>query len=65
MPEPITITVELDAREAWCLAQFCKRVSYDTARRHSDPGRANEPYEMLDVLGKVGQALREKGVSPR
>lgn len=65
MSAPISIRIDLEDREAWVLAQFLKRVTFDTARRHADPARPNEPYEMLEALEKVRTALREKGVAPR
>jgi hypothetical protein len=65
MSDPIKITVELDQREAWVLAQFLKRVSYTTCERHADPHNKDEPYEMIHALEKVRGALRDQGIAPR
>jgi len=61
--KPITITVELSRDEAWALAQFIKRATWDAfrtvAKDHDDA------CVMVDAANKVRKALDEAGVSPR
>lgn len=67
MPEnQITISVQLTKSEAWNLAQFIKRVSFNTVLRHTDGGDSKEEaYSMLHSLNLVANGLAEKGIYPR
>lgn len=61
----VKFTVELDAAHAWHLAQFLKRVSFETCERHSVPGAKDEPQFMMAALETVRAALAEAGYAPR
>jgi hypothetical protein len=62
-PETVTIQVELTDEQAWQLAQFYKRLSFGQVRECACNNE--ETYTMLAAMGKIGQALREKGYAPR
>ncbi len=59
----VTITVELSDVEAWQLAQFCKRSCFQDYREHALNN--DEAYAMIYAMGKVREALAEKGYAPR
>jgi hypothetical protein len=59
----VTITVELTDKEAWDLAQFYKRSSFGHYRDCACDDE--EAYRMIHAMGKVSEALREKGYAPR
>lgn len=61
----VKFTVELDDKHALALAQFLKRVSFDTCQRHSDPTRKEEPYIMIAALETVRHELANVGYAPR
>jgi len=61
--ETITIQIELTDNEAWELAQFCKRISFDDARRLATSN--DETYTMLQAIAYLRVELREKGYAPR
>ena len=78
-PKIVRINVELTSDEALQLAQFCKRSYFDQYYELSEPGpsrdiqpgtqgdphRRNQAYTMIHAIGKVGEALAEKGYAPR
>lgn len=57
------IIIELTKQEAWDLAQFCKRSTFDMYRACAEDN--DEAYRMIHAQGKVREALAEAGVSPR
>jgi hypothetical protein len=61
--ESVTIHIELTDAEAWQLAQFCKRVTFDDIRRRA--ASDDETYLMIWALDKVRKQLGEKGYAPR
>lgn len=61
----VKITVELDDKHAWYLAQFLKRVSFATCERHSDPTDKEEPHYMIAALEGVRDSLAIAGYAPR
>jgi len=63
MPEPLNLSLTLNAEEAWALAQFVKRADRETARRHAgDPREADLIFESWIALRA---ALAEAGIAPR
>jgi hypothetical protein len=61
----VTITLTLTEKQAWKLAQCCKRFGYTQAEQLSDPTNKNEPYDMLEGISLVQAALRDQGIAPR
>jgi hypothetical protein len=67
----VTIKVEFDDREqAWQLAQFIKRVCFDTFYEHTEghlPGaeRERRAYLMIGGLVEIEAALEKSGIAPR
>ncbi len=57
------LDVELNADEAWTLAQFFKRAHFDTYK--SCALGEKEAYAMRDAAGKVQDALARHGYNPR
>jgi hypothetical protein len=67
---PVTITVERPDETAWQLAQFIKRVDFQTVRgfteAHAESNvRDARTYLMLEGLGAIARELAERGVAPR
>lgn len=61
--EKVSLTLELDTKVAWALAQFCKRTSHsDCAERSTSE---NEAYLMMDGVNAVMRGLAESGINPR
>lgn len=61
-----TITVTLTDRQAWSVAQYLKRVTFDDVLRRTDgSGDESEAYAMLDGMAEVERALRNAGYAPR
>jgi cytochrome c len=63
MPDHITIQAQLTDQEAWDLAQFIKRSTFDTYRNCAVD--QEEAYRMLSAAARVQAALREAGYAPR
>lgn len=62
----IKVTVEFTEEQAWQLAQFLKRVSFNTCKDHTDNGcDEDEAYRMQEAFGRVRRALAEQGIAPR
>lgn len=59
----ITIDAELTDKEAWALAQFLKRISWDEVRRNAVSD--DDAHVMLDALGKVRNGVNRAGFDPR
>ena len=59
----MNIQVELNAGQAWALAQFLKRVGYSDYRNLAVD--ADEAYVMVDAGELIRKALAESGVAPR
>jgi len=65
-PPPIRVSVDLTEEQAWQLAQFLKRVSFNTCKDHTDNGcDEDEARRMSEAFGRLRRALSDKGVSPR
>jgi len=63
---PIRVSVDLTEEQAWQLAQFLKRVSFNTCKDHTDNGcDEDEARRMSEAFGRLRRALSDKGVSPR
>lgn len=65
MNEDLKVIIEMNPVEARAVAQFIKRVSFETCLRHADAKCAEEPYDMLNGLGAIRRALAEAGIAPR
>ncbi len=67
--EPKTLNLRLDDLhdfEIWQLAQFLKRVSYDTCLQHTDQSAdAVQAYTMITGLESIRRALAQNGYAPR
>lgn len=61
----VKFTVELGPDRALALAQFLKRVRFETCYDLSDPTNQAEPTLMLDALETVRAALADAGYAPR
>jgi hypothetical protein len=56
----------LDDLELWQLAQFLKRVSFNTCLQHTDNSNTKaQAYAMIAGLEAVRGALAKQGYSPR
>ena len=66
-PKSLTLNLEeMEDFEIRQLAQFLKRVSFETCLRHTDGGRDNDQaYAMIAALETVRRALAEHGYCPR
>lgn len=63
----LTLVVEdLELFEIQQLAQFLKRVSFETCLRHTDnSSNTDQAYAMISALESVRRALAEHGYCPR
>ena len=61
--KPVTLALELTDAQAWNLAQFLKRLSYDTVSSHA--ASDDDPDEMRAALRHIRQTLAAAGYSPR
>ena len=61
--EHITITVELDAAQAWALAQLLKRIGWSDCRSLAED--EEQTRLMIAAAERVRQALAEAGYAPR
>ena len=59
----VTITVDLSEEEAWQLAQFFKRATFDDFSMKAESEEL--AYTMLYASERVRDALAEKGYAPR
>jgi hypothetical protein len=59
-----TIALELTQDEAHTLAQFLKRVRYDTAEEYCDQP-SERPSDLMDTFAKLRRTLADQGHSPR
>ena len=58
----------LNKTEKWELAQFVKRVSFDTALKYSEghgEEQKNNAYFLLRIFSKVQQELADQGFASR
>lgn len=62
MPK-VTITIELADTEAWQLAQFLKRTTWEDWRRHARSD--DEAALMRDGCERLERALAREGYQPR
>lgn len=70
--EYVTVEFRLDGQtglamlsetEAWSLAQFLKRLSFDTARIHAVD--SHEAYRIIEATERLHAALAKVGLDPR
>jgi len=61
--EHITITVELDAAQAWALAQLVKRIGWSDCRALAED--EEQTRLMIAATERVRAALAAVGVAPR
>ncbi|MFO0114858.1 MAG: hypothetical protein ACK53F_07710 [Betaproteobacteria bacterium] len=66
---PFSVVIE-DPDVAYQLAQFCKRVGFDTFLQYTAAhltydDRKERAYQMIAGIEAVGRALAEKGFEPR
>ena len=61
--EHITITVELDAAQAWALAQLLKRIGWSDCRSLAED--EEQTRLMIAAAERVRQALAGAGYAPR
>ena len=61
--EIVTVTVELTPAQAWQLAQFLKRSSWEQYRQNATSDA--EARLMIDACHRLMYALAEKGYAPR
>ena len=59
----VTVTLNLDAGNAWALAQFLKRVGWTEIRQNAVDD--TEAYDMRDAIAALQKALADAGISPR
>jgi len=59
----LNLTLNLDERAAWALAQFVKRVGWSELRENAIS--EDEAYEMRDGIAALQRALAEAGYAPR
>lgn len=60
------LTVELAEKEAWALAEMCRRFDRDHARRLADAFDDGAEMEaMLDAIMQIRWRLKEIGYHPR
>lgn len=62
-PVSLTLNLEMTDHEAWCLAQFLKRVGFGEVRVNAED--ENQAYVMIDAMEKVRESLAEAGYAPR
>jgi hypothetical protein len=64
--ENIDIKVRLSGEQAWQLAQFLKRVSWNTCVDHTDNGcDESEALAMQGAFNALRRALADQGIAPR
>lgn len=62
----VTITATLSDEQAWQVAQFLKRVGFDTCLRHTDGSSDTEQARRIaEGLAIIRSALAGVGVAPR
>lgn len=59
------MSIQLTEGEADQLAQFVKRVTFETCSRYSDRTDPESPYLMLSSFAKIRTALADVGFAPR
>jgi hypothetical protein len=59
----VGITIELNIEQAEVLAQFCKRVLWETFRAHTKT--EHDAYIMQAAVGEVEKELNRLGYAPR
>jgi len=63
MHEHITIAVELDAAQAWALAQLLKRIGWSDCRSLAEDDE--QTRQMIQATERVRAALAQAGFAPR
>ena len=63
MEELVTVHIELDAEQAWALAQLLKRIGWADCRSLAEDQA--QTRLMIEATERVRQALAEVGYAPR
>ena len=63
MEELVTVAVELDAEQAWALAQLVKRIGWADCRSLAED--EEQTRLMIQATERVRAALAAAGVAPR
>jgi hypothetical protein len=59
----VTVTVELDAEQAWALAQLVKRIGWADCRSLAED--EEQTRQMIQATERVRAALAAAGYAPR
>ncbi len=59
----VTLCAELDAEQAWALAQLVKRLGWDDCRRLAEDGQ--QARLMIEATERIRSALADAGIAPR
>jgi len=63
MKELVTVRIELDAEQAWALAQLVKRIGWADCRNLAEDQA--QTRLMIEATERVRRALAEVGYAPR
>lgn len=63
MSMPVRLEIYADTATVWALAQFIKRVRFEHFRECAV--NEDEAYLIRDGVAKLGEALADKGFTPR
>ena len=63
MEELVTVAVELDAEQAWALAQLVKRIGWADCRSLAEDDE--QTRQMIQATERVRGALAAAGYAPR
>jgi hypothetical protein len=63
MQELVTVAVELDAEQAWALAQLVKRIGWADCRSLAED--EEQTRQMIQATERVRAALAAVGYAPR
>jgi len=63
MEHVVTVHVELNAAQAWALAQLLKRIGWSDCRSLAE--NEHQTALMIQATERVRQALAEAGYAPR
>ena len=63
MEELVTVRIELDAEQAWALAQLVKRIGWADCRSLAEDEA--QTHLMIEATERLRQALAAAGYAPR
>ena len=63
MEEHVTVRLELDAEQAWALAQLVKRIGWSDCRSLAEDEA--QTRLMIEATERVRAALAQAGIAPR